>query len=983
MSENLPPVSPQRFSAATPLPTGTVTFLFTDMEGSTKLWEQYPEAMKAALLRHDALMRGVIEANGGVIFKTIGDAFCAAFPTAPDALAAAVEAQLSLFQERWTDDVTVRVRMSLHTGMAEERDNDYFGPVLNRVARLLSAGHGGQTLVSASSYELVRDHLPEGVELRDYGAHRLKDLERPEQVYGLVHVRLPDSFPPLRSLDHLPNNLPQQLTSFVGREKEMTEVRSRLGKTHLLTLVGAGGTGKTRLAQQLAADVLDEYPDGVWLVELAPLTNAVLVAQTVAQVLGIKDQPGQTIEKILAENLKSKRLLLLMDNCEHLISACAVFTATLLRSCPDVQVLATSREPLGVAGEQVYRVPSLSLPNPKQKRDATAQGLNQYESVRLFIDRALSVKPDFAVTNSNAPALAELCHRLDGIPLALELAAARAPVLSVEEINSRLGSRFRLLTGGDRSALPRQQTLRALVDWSYDLLSEQERTLLARLSVFSGGWTLQAAEAVCGFDPIEEFEVLDLLTSLVDKSLVLTEEEGGATRYRMLETLRQYATEKRDGKSGVTALLRRRHRGWFLALAEKAESQLRGPDQAEWLSRLETEHDNLRSVLDWGATDADVTDAGTDAPGACLRLAGALWRFWYVRGYMVEGREHLARALRQAHGVRTAAAAKVLHGTATMTYAQGDYNEARSLHEESLSIRREVGDEQGIADSLYHLGFIARDQGDYAAARSLYEESLGIHRKLGTRYGIANSLNSLGDLSYAQGDYVTARSQYEESHVISRELGNKHGIANSLSSLGSVVEKQGDYAAARSLHEESLAIRLELGDKYGIAGSIQRLGNLSYAQGDYVAAQSRYEESLAIYRELGNKQGVVISLNNLGDVAHNQGDYVVSRSLYEESLTIGRDMGDKQGIAYSLEGLACVFSSESNLPKAVALWAAADRLRETIGAPLSPDEQAKQNERVEQCRVILGTALFATSWAEGRDLTWEQAVRYALEVSEP
>lgn len=978
MSENLPPRVPQRFSVVTSLPTGTVTFLFTDIEGSTKLWEQYPEAMKVALARHDALMREAIEANGGVIFKTIGDAFCAAFLTAPDALVATVKAQTSLYQEPWDDPVTIRVRMALHTGMAEERDNDYFGPVLNRVARLLSAGHGGQILVSASSYELMRDHLPETVEMRDYGAHRLKDLERPEQVYGLVYPGQPTAFPPLRSLDQMPNNLPQQLTSFIGREKEMVEVRSQLGNTRLLTLVGAGGTGKTRLAEQVAADALEEFLDGVWLVEMAPLTNAALVPQTVAQVLGIKDQPGQAIEKTLTENLKNKRLLLLMDNCEHLIIDCARFTSALLRSCPGVQILATSREALGVAGEQVYRVPSLSLPNPKQKRAFTAHILSQYESVRLFIDRARLVKPDFAVTNSNAPALAEICHRLDGIPLALELAAARTPALSVEEINNRLGSRFRLLTGGDRSGLPRQQTLRALVDWSYELLNAQEKTLLARLSVFSSGWTLPAAEAVCGFDPIEDFEVLDLLTSLVDKSLVLTEEEGGVTRYRMLETLRQYATEKHDAIGGVTATLRQRHQVWFLELAKKAEAQFRGPDQAEWLSRLETEHDNLRAVLDWCFAGTEAEYRKTDSARVCLELAGALWRFWYIRGYMVEGRDHLARSLRQTPESRTVAVSKVLHGMATMTYAQGNYVEAQSIHEQSLTIRREVGDEQGIADSLYHLGFIARDQGNYEAARAMYGESLAIHRKLGTRYGIANSLNSLGDLSYAQGDYITAYSQYEESHVISRELGNKHGIANSLSSLGSVAEKQGNYVEARSLHEESLAIRVELGDKYGLAGSIQRLGNLAFAQGDYLQAQSQYEESLAIYRELGNKQGIVISLNNLGDVSYNRGDYGVSRSLYEEGLAIGREMGDKQGIAYSLEGLASVFFSEMDVLKAVVLWGAADALREGIGAPLSPDERAKQDERVEQCRAALETTAFAAAWEEGRDLTWEQAIGYAL-----
>ena len=499
------------------LPTGTVTFLFTDIEGSTRLWEQHPEGMRLALARHDTLLRQAIEANEGIVFKTIGDAFCAAFATAPNALSAALAAQCALHTEPWTEGLVLRVRMALHTGAAELRDNDYFGQPLNRTARLLAIGHGGQALVSAATQELTRDMLPPTVTLSEVGEHRLRGLSRPETVFQLIHPDLPAEFPPLKSLDNpqLSNNLPQQVTSFIGREKEIEAVKSLLDTTRLLTLTGSGGCGKTRLALQVAAELLENYPDGAWFVELASLSDPVLVLQNVAQALGVREEAGKLLLQSLTAALKGKGLLLVLDNCEHLLAACAQLVDTLLRASPGVRVLASSREGLGIAGETLYRIPSLSLPDLKQR--ATPASLTTYEAVRLFVERAMAALPAFAVTNQSAPALDQLCVRLDGIPLAIELAAARVRSLSVEDINSRLDHRFRLLTGGSRTALPRQQTLKALIDWSYDLLSDQEKTLLARLSVFAGGWTLAAAEKVYSGARVEDWEVLDLVSSLVDR----------------------------------------------------------------------------------------------------------------------------------------------------------------------------------------------------------------------------------------------------------------------------------------------------------------------------------------------------------------------------------------------------------------------------------------------------------------------------------
>lgn len=1002
----------------TALPTGTITFLFTDIEGNTKLWETHPEAMQAAVARHDVLLQEAIVKSGGYLVKSTGDGVVAAFHTAADALHAALSAQQVLTREVWPPAIHLLVRMGLHTGTAELRGGDYFGPALNRAARLMASGYGGQVLLSEAAQELCRDVLPDSAGLRHLGEHRLKDLTRPETVYQLLHPDLPDNFAALRTINNIPNNLPQQVTSFIGQEQTIASVTARLHKTRLLTLTGSGGSGKTRLALQVAADVLDEYPDGAWLIEFAPLSDPALVPQTVASVLGVKEQAGQTVPQTLTEHLKNKRLLLLLDNCEHLLSACAQFTASVLRSCPHVRVLVTSREPSGIAGEATFRVPSLSLPDPKQAWSATPASLNHYEAVRLFIERAQSVKNDFTVTNANAPALAQLCHQLDGIPLALELAAARVRSLSVEDINTRLDGRFRLLTGGDRAALPRQQTLRALVDWSYDLLTNPEKALLHRLSVFAGGWTLSAAESVCGLAPLDD--VLDLLTSLVDKSLVQVEESGGngsATRYRMLETLKQYAAEKRDA-AHETPHLKNRHRDYFVHLAEDAEPKLKGPEQAAWLSYLECEHDNLRAALDWCAV------TGENEVG--LRLAGALWWFWMVRGYLTEGREQLSRALSQVKSLPdwcSSASAKALNGAGHLAKFQGDYGAARSLAEEGLSIYRGLDDKEGVAAVLINLGLIAHEEGDLAMARALYEECLFLNRELQNKRGIAASLTNLGTVASDQGDYGAARTLAEEGLVLYREVEDKQGVASSLINLGLIAQEQGDYKAAQQLNEECLVICRELQNKRGIAGALMNLGNGAFHQSDTATAQSRYEDCLVLYRELGDKRGVASALINLGNGAYGQNDHHKARSLYEESLVIHRELGDKSGIAlvlgnlaaiaceqsdykaarrlnaeslvlrrelgdkrgmaYSLEGLASVGLGENAAQYALVLLGAAHALREKIGAPLTPTEQAEQAAHIEKARLLLtdersDISGFTLAWEQGRALTWEQAADFAL-----
>lgn len=988
------------------LSTGTVTFLFTDIEGSTRLWEEFPEQMRAALARHDAILHEAIRVHQGKCFKTVGDAFYAVFTRAPDAALAALAIQQALLAEPWPPEVPIRVRAALHAGTAERRDGDYFGQALNRIARVLAIGHGGQTLLSRSAADLVREALPKDASLIPRGEHQLKDLAHPETVFELRHPDLPSEFPPLRSLQSrtTPHNLPHQLSSFIGREQEIQEVEAGLRASRLLTLVGAGGCGKTRLALQAAANLLESYPDGVWLVELAPLVEPSLVLQRIAQVLGAREESGKPILQTLQELLQSKRVLLLLDNCEHLIQTCAGLTDALLRTCAQLTVLATSREALNVAGERTLYVPSLSLPDPGQVQ--SADHLGRYEAVQLFVERARAVRPDFAVTDQNASSLARVCYRLDGIPLALELAAARIRSLSVEEIHNRLDQRFRLLTGGSRSALPRQQTLGALIDWSYNLLNELERKLLRRLSVLAGRWSLAAAEQV-GADtpgaegaspPIEEWEVLDLLTGLVDKSLVTYQERYGDTCYRMLETIRQYASEKLAA-SDDAELTRNRHCLYFLQQAEEAEPQLVGPDQAAWLTRLEAQHDNLRAALQWCVQpkdDPDWTTPSSLPPDTGLRLVGSLCRFWNMRSHLSEGRAWCNAVLETSPPDDAEGLPKLLNGAGGLAHHQGDSEQATHSYERLLALQERRGDRRGIAYALDHLGFVAFAQGDHTASRARHERSLEILRELQDRHGIAIALCGMGNVDQVNNDYERARACYEESLEISRELGDFRNVAVLLNNLAVIAQECGEYAEARSYHEQSLVIKREQEDRLGIAFSLGNLGSVALKQGDLAAARACYEQSLALQREIGDRQGPSFSLHGLGEVARIEGDRAQARLHYRDCLRVCIEVGARRAVTFGLEGLAalsaeCGVAGYHNgapevrdtalqeLHRAARLWGAAQALRTQLGAALSPMEQAEQDAQTVSPREILGETAWKESWMEGGALSMEQAVQLGMD----
>lgn len=819
------------------------TFLFTDIEGSTTLWERFPERMRSALARHDSILRDVIERHGGSVFKTVGDSFCSVFATAGDAVAAAAAAQRAILDEAWKEiDEPIRVRMAIHSGSAESRDGDFFGQTLNRVARMLAAAHGGQIVLSRAAKDSLSTLTPGGT-LLDLGEHRLRDLVRPEQIFQYSEPGLRHDFPLLRSLSAFAHNLPEHLTSFIGREMELAEIKYLLSRTRLLTLSGSGGSGKTRLALQAAADVVDRFTNGVWFVDMATVADPSLIATTIATTLRLREQSGHTMLETLIAFLQEKRFLLILDNCEQFIAACADLADKLLRACPDLQILATSREGLGISGETTWRVPSLAIPSSQDLR--SFEKVAESPSVRLFVDRAASVVPDFRLTPKNAPAIVKVCQRLDGIPLAIELAAARVKTISPEEIALRLGDRFRLLTGGSRTALPRHQTLRAAIDWSYHLLGGMEGVLFRRLSLFCGGFSLEAAECVCGDAELGAMDVLDCICRLVDKSLVILEQSDGTARYRMLETIREYAFEKLK-ESEEVAIMQRRFTDFFLGVVRQAEREFAGPAQAECLERLELEIENFRAALSWNAQDAELA---TDQMG----MAVALSRFWLVRGYWEEGLSCLRR-LAGAPAVESLASerSRALNACGSLACQLGKYEEASVHYEQSLAIRRRLKDERGTAATLNNLGLVQKHQGNAEGARPLFEEALNLFRKLSHDPAVAACLTNLAAVEQAMGQYAPANRNAHEALDLFRAIGDQLGIAASLSELGNVAMAQGELSEAQSYFEESLALSRALGEKVGVLDSLQNLGDLMIAHEDYDAARSFYEESMDIARELAS-----------------------------------------------------------------------------------------------------------------------------------
>ena len=727
-----------------------------------------------------------------------------------------------------------------------------------------------------------------------------------------------------------PNNLPSSLSSFVGRKRERAEIARLFGASRLVTILGAAGTGKTRLALEVASDLGADHPDGIWLVELAALTDPSLVAQAVATVLGVREEPGTPILASLLEGVGSKTTLVVLDNCEHLLHSCAELAESLLRACPNLHLLVTTQEGLGVAGELVWRLPTLTAPDVRSGVPLTRESVARFEAVRLFVERAVAAQSRFSLTDANAGAIASICARLDGIPLAIELAAVRVKVLSPEQILSRLENRFQLLTGGNRTALPRQQTLRAAIDWSYELLEAEERTLLQRLGIFAGGCTLDSAEHITGFGAIEPGAVLDGLATLADKSLVNPRETSdGRVRYGLLETIRAYAVQ-RSVEAGEWTTLEERHAAHFLDLAERAEPELQGPEQAQWLDTLHEEHDNLRRAV---AAFLARKDAGP-----ALRLCAALWRFWWIRGSWTEGRSTIEAALGIDGGAAsTRDGARALRAGAALARGQGDYDRAESLLRDSIAVARNVGDEAATAAALFELGNVENDRERLSEARTLYAEALALRRHLGDRGGIAKTLHNLAVVAEALQDLEEAARLYEEALVLHRELGNRSMEAHTLNGLGLVAAALGDASLARA----------------------------------------QQEQALEIHRSLGDKRGLSFSLRELGSIAATLGQLHRASAYLAESMQINRQLGDRLGVAAALEASASVASASGDAPIAFRLYGAARRLRDELSAPISRADQDLLEAKLSAARAALGTDAAEALFREGLGMPMDEAIAAA------
>lgn len=912
------------------LPTGTVAFLFTDIEGSTERWESHRAAMSAAVERHDAILEQAIQAHDGYVFKRMGDAFCAAFRTAPEAVASAHEAQRALTKEDFSGVGDLKVRMAVHVGNADERGGDYFGPTVNRVSRLLSIGYGGQVLISAATADLAQGELPPHLSLRDLGSHRLKDLAQPEQVYQLIAPELQQKFFPLRSLDTLPNNLPLQLTHLLGRENDLAEIMQLLEKTRLLTLVGAGGIGKTRLALQAGADALDRYPDGVWVADFGTIADPDVTAEVVAQIFAVTPAPGRSVAEAIAGALRSKTALLILDNCEHVIGAAASLAESLLRGCSHLQILTTSREPLDIVGEIVHRVPSLAL--PEESSTLTADEAMNYGSVALFVERASAANTRFALTDANARVVTDICRRLDGIPLAMELAAARVKSLSVEQLATMLNERFRLLTGGGRTSLRRQQTLRAMMDWSYDLLSENERTVFKRLGVFAGDFSLEAAQGICIDDEIADWDVIDLVSSLVEKSLVMAEAADEQQRYRLLESTRAYALQ-RLAEDNDEDRVREKHARWFLEWAEQNSALRNTMSWRLWVAQTQAEIDNVRGALDWWLTGN--RDAASAAKLMALladalreRQDAELWR-WFDLATTALGPDAEAML-----------AAPLLVFMAFISAQLGYGRERRAeLLARGLELAGASGDKRTLAQALTVVSFNLSIQGRYDEALTAAREALEHARSIGDRRLLAQGL-----------------------------------MREAMAVIGS------DVAQGRKLFDEAITLFTACDDPVGLCITLLNRAESEFYLDDVHAAVQFAQTALPIARKTKRRNSLTTLLSNAAAYYLVLDDFDQARDFSKEAVTLSRETQAPQNVAFAVQHLAVVALHDGDLRGAARLIGWVDARIRQIDEARQPAELREYEPLISNLQKNLSTEQFQSFVAEGAMLSEDAACEEALQV---
>ena len=975
-ADQLPLAHEPEVSRETPsLPSGTVTFLFTDIEGSTKLAQQHSDAMPALLARHHEILHQSIQTHNGYVFQVVGDEFAAAFHSANDALDAALKAQHLLQNEDWSP-ATIKVRMGIHTGAAQLQDTSKAFPysgyaTIALTQRIMSVAHGGQILLSQIAHDLIGEPLSSEFALLDLGEHHLKDFLRPIHLYQVADSDLPADFPPLNTLDFTLNNLPVQLTSFIGREKEIADVIRLLEKVRLVTLTGPGGTGKTRLSVQVASELLDQYPNGVWFVELVPILDPLLIPRTTAIAMGLRNEPHRPIMDMLCDYLREKKMLIILDNCEHLIEACAQLADTLLHACPQIRILTSSREALGIAGETTYSVPSLTLPDFQHL--LLVESLNQYEAIKLFIDRAVSAIPTFTLTDENASSVAQICQRLDGIPLAIELAAGKIRALSARQIAQRLDDRFRLLSGGSRTALERHQTLRAAIDWSYNLLSPTEQIFFRRLSIFIGGWTLEAAESVCTDERLQGDDILTLLEQLINKSLVTVATPSGdtntETRYGMLETIREYAREKHFSL-GEEEQASAKHLKYFLRLSEQAESALRGPTQMKWLARLKDESNNLRAALDWALKSRNI-EIG-------LYIAGRLRYFWARRNFR-EGERWLGEFINSpASHDYPLARAKALSAHAHVLWLIQKFSEALNAAEECLALYRTCGDPQGEVDGLLlmenALRYLGTMQRTIDRKAEFGHKALALSKSLKDRWRQAQALANLG---WDHRDYQRARAYWEEAVALFREVGDFASLVDFLGALAELEVLYGDFESAQERLDEAIEVNRQMNNQTRSSLFLQALSKLATIKGDFVRGHLLLEEAMAISEESGNRVNYLWARTHLAHLELRRNRLSEARDIF---LGTARDFFDGKndiGTIFNLEGISGLFVAVGKHGEAARLIGWSDAARERIGDYRPPIEQADFDRNIATCISEIGKIAFAEAYEEGRSMSFDTAVEFA------
>ena len=1026
------------------LSVGTVTLLLGDIEGSTGLWEANHDGMFTAMGRLDELVTDSVARHRGTrpLEQGEGDSFVAGFARASDAVACATDIQRAIAKEPWPDEVDLRVRMALHVGEVRAReDGRYVGPAFNRCARIRSLAHGGQTLLSRATYDLTADAPPPNVSFLDLGEHRLRDLARPERIYQVAHPDLSADFPPLRSLTSVPNNLPMTLTTFVGRENDAAEVKRLIGEARMLTVTGAGGCGKTRLVLEVAADLVDRFPDGLWWIDLAPVADPSLLVSTVASSLGVAQVQGESPGDTLLARLDDRRMLVVLDNCEHLVSACADLAASIVTKCRDVSVLATSREALGVDGETTVRIPSLSVP---EQGAATVEDI-RCASVELFVDRARSARPNFRLTAENAEPIAQIVRRLDGIPLAIELAAARIRLLSPAQIAAGLSDRFHVLIGGARTALPRQRTLEASVDWSYQLLDESERTVLARLSVFAGSFDLDAAETVCAGGDIEPYDVLGLLSSLTEKSLVQVEEPEREARYRLLETIRAYARQRLADSAEATEV-RTRHLDHYVAVAERAEHGLQGAAMVGWKRRLELDLDNLRVAMDHALSIGRSDEH--------LRLTSALLGFWVMRGVYTEIASSMEAAL-SASAEDPHVRAKALGVAALLSVMAGHHPSAVVLAEESVAIAREsgdeatlargllflgwseffvckgglehleegarlaqqIGDEPSILSSLIYRGFISGWQRTVASGRPYLQEAIERAERAGNLYSVGVGAFFAGCLEVWAGRFDEADALFERSMDASGAVANQTFLAFALTFQALSAMYQGEYERARSAIDRARHESAEIGEPPAEYAEVYHCV-LTWAAGDPASALVDLEHALSVFRGFGSQWyasyigymlgATHVALGGLAEartrleeaesialdgryrfqlmqilhvraqIARASGDLEQAEAVAHDALHEASDWGGAPTAIDCFELLAGIAADLESYDESARLFGAAERMREEMGYRRFPVYQEAYAADVAGARAALGEDEFAARWAEGAAMSIDDALAYAV-----